>query len=852
MRLIDRKQPPKALANLLQTEPDIFTLPNGLTVVYQHVPTHPLFSAQVWVRTGSIHEEHHCGSGLSHFLEHMMFQGSENRRPGEIAERVQTFGGQINAYTSFDRTVYYIDGPSEAFALAAQLLYDLTLTATIGDAEWTRERDVILREIDMTLDDPDRTLSRSLFATAYREHPFCHPVIGHRTLFEQVTPEILRNYYYRRYQPANMVVSVVGAITRSQLDKALAASFAKAPRKFLAPVLINHEPDQIAYRERTLYSDCTITRGLLGFKIPGMRSPKSVGLDVCAAIMGAGHSGRLRQKLRDELGLVHYIGATAWNPGEPGLFWIAYHADPAVAEAAESAILETCESYTSACFDTDELEKAKRFALYSEVQSRQTVSGLASRLGLTTALVGDPGYPQRYFHELEQLSLEDLRVIASETFVPQRLSSVTMQPVSRRINGRKRHKAKPIADFKEEQLSNGARIIWQRDPRLPRIGLSLRSLGGPAYEPQGKEGITSLLSTLLTKDTRHHSAREIARIMENNGGFFYEGSGNNSFHLSMDMMPDFCSHGIDLLQQAILEPAFNETTFARERSAQIAALCEQKDEVLDVARTSMRRHFFAPHPLAHDPLGNIAAVESINPADIRAHYQRLITGSNTVMVATGDFDPDKLLPKLSHFLCQLPNSDFTIANADFRPQFCHEPVVEHMQREQAIVIDTYAVPGFLADSNIILEILNELLSDMSGPLFQHVREQKSLAYFVGTKPMQAMHCGGFFLYAGTHPNQHHAVFAAFDHEMERLLKGDIRGDQIEAARTRLKVESRFSLQTAAGRGAQAGLNALFGRPIMNWLHYEAKLDAVTLPQIQAFAEKYFQPHQRLRYCLMPS
>ena len=130
-------------------------LPNGLTLIVKPDHSAALASVQVWVKTGSIHEGANLGAGLSHFLEHMLFKGTERRAGREISATVQAHGGYINAYTTFDRTVYYIDLPSEHIGVAIDLLADAILHSTLPADEVTRERDVILREIAMTRDDPD-------------------------------------------------------------------------------------------------------------------------------------------------------------------------------------------------------------------------------------------------------------------------------------------------------------------------------------------------------------------------------------------------------------------------------------------------------------------------------------------------------------------------------------------------------------------------------------------------------------------------------------------------------------------------------------------------------------------------
>ena len=144
----------------------------------------PVASVQVWIETGSIHEDRHLGAGLSHLLEHMLFKGTKTRGASEFAQRIQDSGGYVNAYTSFDRTVYWIDIPAKGVGIAVDLLADAALNSTLPPEEFAKEQEVIRREFAMGYDDPDRMSSQTLFATAYREHPYQHPIIGHLDIFK--------------------------------------------------------------------------------------------------------------------------------------------------------------------------------------------------------------------------------------------------------------------------------------------------------------------------------------------------------------------------------------------------------------------------------------------------------------------------------------------------------------------------------------------------------------------------------------------------------------------------------------------------------------------------------------------
>jgi zinc protease len=210
-------------------------LPNGLTLVIKPDHSAALASVQVWVKTGSIHEGANLGAGLSHYLEHMLFKGTTRRAGREISATVQAHGGYINAYTTFDRTVYYIDLPSEHAEVAIDVLADAVLHSTLPADECAKERDVILREIAMTQDDPDNRLWDTLFSTAFREHPFRQPIIGHREIFSAVSREDLLAYYQSRYVPNNLVVVVVGDIEPEEIRADVVRHFGGARGRVWRP-----------------------------------------------------------------------------------------------------------------------------------------------------------------------------------------------------------------------------------------------------------------------------------------------------------------------------------------------------------------------------------------------------------------------------------------------------------------------------------------------------------------------------------------------------------------------------------------------------------------------------------------
>ncbi len=829
-------------------------LPNGLTLLVQPAHTAPVAAVQVWVRTGSIHEGGQTGAGLAHFLEHMMFKGTARREGRAISATVQAHGGNINAYTTFDRTVYHIDLPAVHTGLALDVLADLVLHSTLPPAEVDKEREVILREIAMTRDDPDNRLAEALFATAFREHPYRHPIIGHREIFAAVTRDDLLAHYRARYVPDNLVVIVAGDVDPAAVRAAVAQHFGPAPRTGLAPVFIPPEPAQLAPRAVRLFEDVEVTRAGLAWPIPGLTHPDAPALDLLATLLGHGDSSVLWQSVRERARLVHSIDAHSWNPGGQGLFYLSFTCEPGKHAAATAAIHRELERVAARGFTAAQIRKAVRQSAVGEVNSRKTMGGLAARLGAAEVVAGDLRFGETWFRRLARVTNAGLRGVLRAHLVPARLTEISLDPVAARPAppvgaGR----AVSVPDFTLETLPNGARLLLQPDNRLPNLHFRLLCGGGPVQEPAGERGVTALLATLLTRDTRRHSAAEVAERIEEVGGSFYPFSGNNSLGLAVEVLPGDSVRALAVLGDALLAPAFHPASFAIERDAQIADLRLADDDVVELGRRRLRARFFGAHPLALDAAGDIPGLQALSPAGVAAHWRRLGVAGNLVLAVAGDFDARKLGPKLRALLAKLPRGPAGGPVSDPSPPFppAAGDFLEQQPREQAVVFQAFPGPGFLSEDFYTAEVADELFSGMSSRLFERVREEQGLAYFVRAARVTGVEEGMFYFYAGTAPGKETAVLAEIDGEIARVQAGDLAPGELARCQTRLKAARVMGLQTNSSRAMQAGLGVLYGLPPNDWQNYDARIDAVTVDALRGFARRRLTRAARVQLIVRP-
>src|SRR5881392_3789860 len=332
-----------------------WVLPNGLTLIVHEDHSAPVASVQAWCATGSIEEDDHLGAGLSHILEHMLFKGTKTRSTNVIAQKIQDVGGYINAYTSFDRTVFWIDVPKDGIATALDVLADAMMNSTLPPEEYQKEQEVIRREFAMGLDDPDRVVGLRLFATAYQRHPYRFPVIGEIEIYNQLTQEQVMQYYKTRYVPNNLTFIVAGDVDAEKVRQQLTELFKPYPEQSLQPVFIPAEPPQLGLREVHQEFPTELTHLEFAWHIPEITNPDVPALDLLSTILGEGRSSRLYRRVREQAGLAFSVSAFSYTPGDPGLMGLDATVEPAKRQEVEKQMLQMIDEVTLTGVTAEEL-----------------------------------------------------------------------------------------------------------------------------------------------------------------------------------------------------------------------------------------------------------------------------------------------------------------------------------------------------------------------------------------------------------------------------------------------------------------------------------------------------------------
>lgn len=817
----------------------LITLEHGLTLIVGEDPSAPVVSAQAWCRAGSIHEDRWLGAGLSHVLEHLLFKGTTTRPGSRIDQEVQEAGGAMNAYTSFDRTVYWINVPATGTRVALDILADIMQHATLPEEELAREMEVIRREMDMCRDNPAQHSARRLFETAYTVSPYRYTVIGYPEIFSQLTRADMLAYYREKYVPNNLFFVVVGDVKADAVVEQLRAAFAGARARPLPPVVLPVEPRQVAPRE-LLEEDATELAHLhFAWHIPEVRHPDVPVLDVLSGLLGQGRSSRLYQQVRERRGLVTHIESWTYNPGGEGLLGISAACEANQFPAASAAILAEVDRLQQDLADPAELTKAVKQFVAATLATRKTMQGQAQDLGGNWLVAGDLNFSARYLERVKAVTAEDVRRVARTYLTPENRTHYALLPKGRGPGASRTVSAPAERPVTLVRLPNGLRLLLKADKRLPLVEFRLVLLGGVLTETPATSGLSQLLARMWMQGTTRRSAEELACTIESVGGHLDTYSGNHSLGLTAEVLREDFALGLELLAEVLRQPAFPADALERERQMQLAAIRAQKDHLLQVAFRRMCRQLFGPASYGLDPLGTEASVSALGLDDLRRCQDRLVSPDRTVLAVYGDVDPDEVAAAVEKVL-----GDWTpVPGPDPAPTPPPRAgrVTETADKKQSVLVVGYPGTTLHDPDRYALDLIQEACSDLGSRLFLRVRDRLGLAYYVGAQHFPGLAPGYFAFYAGTAPEHAAQVEAELLAEALALRAGGLTSEELRRAQAKVIGQRKIARQDLGQLAMTQALDELYGLGYANTDTEDERLAAVTVEQTRAVAEKYLRP-----------
>lgn len=816
-------------------------LENGLEVRHIRCRYFAAVGISVVVRTGNIHEGAMCGCGVSHFAEHMAFVGAGGRREESVSADAAMFGAELNAYTSHDRTVYFADCPTESLGKTLSLLSEMLFEPNFTEGAFEKERDVILREIDMCSDDAGEKVYDNLFRKMYISSPLRYPVIGLKKKFMGVRPPDLRGYFQDRYSADNMCVCVASALGHSEVFDAVSRAFGGRGGN-LKPVMVEQELPQQCPREVLEYSNCDVSKCLLAFKVPCGNSVESAFWDCAAMSLGEGNSSILKKKLKYGENLVDYVGAYFFSAGAESALILSWECAAKNAESARETAAREVEKFARTGFSEMQISRYAKTRHAAVTEALRNSHIAADRLS-DCAYLG--AGLELYAHRAKSAGSGIFS--NSADFLSARLdfgSSTYSAVLPGRSKPRVRRKAAPSPGFKIEtrELPNGLKIAAITRQGLSRTNMRLCSFGGICGLDKPERGIYKLASICLLRGTSNRTFGEISELVENNAISFYGVFSDYCTAVCAESLPGDLPISVGLISDAALNFKIDSKIFESERRAAISRELDGRDDPLTFALRGLRMEFFGAYPLSSALCGDADAMKVASPADAEKVLSKVFPADKCAITAVGDFDSAEFLDDCESRFSGLARGCASLRKkAAFSFPKAREKVVKmDREKEQSVVFSAFSDAGAAEYKyKAVRAILLEYLGGENGEIFNCVRQRHGLSYSASASVISGTDAAALYFYALTSHKNTGKVSDIFSEISERLAEGKIDERKFEAARS--SVSDRFleALCDPAEMGAYAAISQILRGEILTPEEVAREILEVDIQEGREYAARVF-------------
>jgi zinc protease len=800
-------------------------LKNGITLLVKENRSSPVASLQVWLKSGSA-DEYEKEAGITHFIEHMIFKGTPARASGEIARAVEESGGSINAYTSLDRTVYFVEIASSRFRVAIEVLMDALKNSLFDPQELEREREVILEEYRRSLDMPMRKFHWALMELSYKRHPYRRPVIGYESTIRSIKREDILSYVERRYLPENIVIVALGDFDSKEIVKVLKREAEAFPPRGKIPSAATRlpEPEQDGIRTVVMSEDVQHASISLSWRTPSIHHPDTPALDLAAVILADGRTSRLEARLRMKERLVHSVDADTSSFADDGLFSIGASLDEENLQRVLEAISQEVLRLVSEPVTEQELARAKALLEAAFLKEMDTMGGRARTFGFFETIYGDVSAIDRYLAEIRCTRPEDIMRAASLYLRPERLSAGLMRPKGSKAelseavlarlfstrNSAEGDRKANAASGARLVLPNGVRVVVRENKELPLVSMTGCLLGGSRLEGSFPWGISNMVSEMLTRGTTTRSAEEISTIVESRGGSLSAFSGQNALGISATFLSRDFRIGLELMADLLSSPSFDAGEMEKVRQDLIASVRAKKDNPAPQLFDLFYKTLFTSHPYGHPQTGTEETLAAIKREDLLKWYAMIADPSRLVISIVGDIDASQAFSLAGDIFSRGLNGGGDL------PPVPREPPIKgvrtaHLERPAA---QTHMALGYLgwdvkSPREPAMAVLETALSGMGGRLFVRLRDQESLAYSVTAFRRSGPDAGLFGIYIACNPAKAAKAKESIFRELRLLRDEGLTAEELEGAKRYLLGETAIGLQKNSSRALRMALDELY-------------------------------------------
>ncbi len=853
------------------------TLDNGLTVLVQEYHSAPLVCSYLWYRVG-LRTEGPGESGLTHFLEHMAFKGSEHYSAREADRLVTMRGGYLNGFTSMDYTGYVEALPRDALELALGIESDRMARCLLTADDVESEKGVVISEFEGAENDPSFLLRRAVMVAQFPGEPYGRTVIGSKDDLRSLTRDMVVAYYRQHYAPNNATLVLVGDIKAEEAFAKAEQFFGPIPRAEVSPPAPN--PGRGATGEKRVKLELPGRTSYLQavYEVPPIQHPDHAALEVLQNILSSGRTSRLYRSLVDtEIA----SDAGGWDYENPQTTAFAFEISlrPGVAhDKAEGVLDSEIEKLKDDLVAERELTKAKNKTKAQFVYASDGVTKLGQQLGYYQSIIGHD-YLRTFPGKVDAVTAEDIQRVVRRYFgrdnrtvgwliatggegpeggggaggAPSDIHGYRAGPPSPWADGPPPPPVPvpaelgPVTPIRQLQLPNGLQVILQENHAAPFVGIYGNVMAGPVFDPPGKAGLAAFTAEMLSHGTQKRTWSEIQEALEFVAAELGFGTGTQVGTVNGECLTSDLGLLLAAAAEQLSLPSFPPEEIEKVRSLLIAAQQRRDEDTYQVAEKELFARLYPEgHPLHDNELGTKETVGSITRDDLVKFHATYYRPENTILAIVGDFDPAEAAA-----LVEKAFQGWARLGEPVRPKLPQIPVPAKAELVRVPVpnktqVDiTIGFPGVSRrDPDYYqADLMNYLLGrgGFMSRLNLDIREKLGLVYYVWSNYLAYWGPGPWVLHMGVNPANADKALAAAVEDIKQMQQAPPSEQELNLWKDYVEGTVARQMETFGGIAQNLVLSSFYELGPYFPYQYPRILRAITPEQVLEAAKERLHP-----------
>lgn len=819
-------QTQKTSENTLDLPVKTYFLENGLKILVVEDPSIQSVALNFIYRVGSRNEGSGT-TGLAHFFEHMMFNGSKNYAPGAFDKIMEAHGASNNAYTTKDVTVYQDWCPPEALPLIFDLEADRMGQLSIDPVMVESERGVVANERRRYMSEPEGILDEQLYANAFSAHPYRWPILGWMVDIQNWQISDLEQFFKTYYAPNNCVLVVSGAVEGDAVYELAREKFSHIPAQKAPRPVHTAEPVQLGERRAQVAAVSELAQVQLGWHVPASSHDDYWALSTLEKLLFHGQSSLFYRKFIESEITLSISGGVEGHALDPTLFTIRAHLRQGVTpDDFQKALDEVFDDLRKNPRPIEELQKAKNQVRAEFVRSLKTINGKADLVGAFEIFGGGHENIPKALDCYAAVTAEDVRAVVAKYFIDDNRTWVSLIPDR---DSQAENLAPPITvgkgagpttpehaptvipplsdavsssmDFPSSErfvLENGLKVRLMEKRDLPLMCMALSFEGGGLYSPDGKEGLSPMVARLLRKGTERWTEADLSQTIDFVGGFL--GMTVSKFPLTVvgEFLSEHSDLALTILEQVTRFPTFPEEEFQRMQRRSLDALKNDRSTARHVIDRFFIGSLLAEHPYGRPSSGETSSVAALTREDLVKFHKDYLVPSNGTLVLVGDFDAGDMRKKIEErFASWQGQAPTRPALPDLPKLDSHRVLVVEKDNGDEVVFQfgKFGIPRIHEDYSLV-SLLNVLLGGrFTSRLNTKLRIEEGLTYGVSSGFLDIRDTGIFRVESfSANETAERAIDLALE-ECRRFHEEGITQDELNSARAYLRGQFPTDVET---------------------------------------------------------